>query len=323
MRMCEVRPFVVAAAVVTVASNIVVTQSDSPYRVLTNRGGIQKALDGLAASGERVLIADAGIGLVIAQKGEPRTYLYVEDLERFITNKKVPAGFVFMPETFGSNGEGRLRALMEKVEGDEKVRDYRFLKSRNSSALSKQIEPAFADGYGLVGVVAGGGDAAVVVERTSIPPRRWMVIGAAQSGTMEKELTATNGFRIASGAGDGEAVYGLVEEPGATDYLLLSTTKSETLEKELNAAAEKGYRVVPGSLLGMQKRLFGKPVADGETFVVMARRPDDRPVLHRVLGILRGSTLQRELTEATAQGFTPTGMSVGFKETVVLLEKPR
>ena len=312
----------ISAAVLMVASEIVVAQNDSSYRVLNPRSnGMQKELDGLTAASERILLADTGMGLLITQRAEaPRTYLYVDDLERFITSKKIPAGFVLMPHTFSGNGEGRLRGLMEKIEADERVRDYRFLKGKNSSALAKQIESAFKDGYGLVGVVAGGGDAAVVLERTSTPPRRWTVVGAAQTETMQKELTAIKGFRITNGSGDGEAVYGLVEEQGPTDYLVFSTTKSETLEKELNAAVEKGYRVVTGSLLGMQKRLLGKPVADGETFVVMERRPDGQPVRYRVLGIRRGSTLGRELAEAAAQGFAPTGLTVGFKETIVILE---
>ena len=325
MRVSDMRALVVVGVVLMLAPEIVVAQNESSYRVLNIRsGGMQKALDALTASSERILLADAGMGLLIAQKAEaPRTYFYVEDLERFITNKKIPAGFAFMPHTFSGNEEGRLRALMEKTEGDERVRDYRFLKGGNSSALAKQIEPAFADGYGLVGVVAGGGDAAVVLERTSTPPRRWTVVGAAQTGTMQKELTAASGFRIANGSGDGEAVYGLVEAQSPTDYVVLSTMKSETLEKELNAAAEKGYRVVAGSVLGMQKRLFGKPVADGETFVVMERRTDGQPIVYRVLGIRRASTLDRELAEAAAQGFAPAGLTVGFKETVLILDSQR
>ena len=317
-----VRSLVVVAAILMVASEPVVTQTESSYRVLTPRNGeMQKALDGLTASSERVLLADAGMGVVIAQRGEsPRAYLYVDDLERFITNKKIPAGFAFMPRTFGSD-QGRLRALMEKTDGDERVRDYRFLKAGNSGALVKQIEPAFADGYGLIGVVAGGGDAAVVLERTPTPPRRWTILGAAKSGTMQQELTGAKGFRIVNGSGDGEAVYGLVEEQDAADYLLLSTTKTETLEKEMNAAAAKSYRVVPGSVLGMEKRLFGQAAADGETFVVMERRPDNQPVAYRVLGMRRSSTLEREVAEAIGQGFAPIGLTVGFKETVVLLEK--
>ena len=88
----------------------------------------------------------------------------------------------------------------------------------------------------------------------------------------------------------------------------------------MNAAAGKGYRLVAGSVLGMEKRLFGQPAGDGETFFVMERRPDDRPVTYRVLGMRRGSTLEREVAEATGQGFVPVALTVGFKETVVLLE---
>src|SRR5690349_16212733 len=98
MVMCDARSLVVAAVVVMVASAPVVAQTESSYRVLVPRSGeMQKALDNLTASGERVLLADAGVGVVIAQRGTTRAYLFVDDLERFITSKKIPAGFAFMP----------------------------------------------------------------------------------------------------------------------------------------------------------------------------------------------------------------------------------
>ena len=218
-----------------------------------------------------------------------------------------------------SDGEGRFRALLEKIDGDDRVRDYRLIKARTSGGLEKQIDPAFADGYGLVGVVAGGGDVGAVLERTSTPPRRWTIVATAQSGTMQKELAGKNGYRIVNGSGDGEAVYGLVEEHGGGDYLVLSTTKTETLEKELNGAVQNGYRVVAGSLLGMQKRFLGKPVAN-EVFVVMERRADAAPVPYTVLGTLLASTFQRELAEATAKGSVPISVDVSFREILVILE---
>jgi hypothetical protein len=107
------------------------------------------------------------------------------------------------------------------------------------------------------------------------------------------------------------------------EYKLLATNRTTTMERELNLAANEGYRFVE--------------VISGETFwggnealVVMARATNAKHTAryeYKLLATSKTSTMQKELQEAGNMGFEHCGQSVFRKglgtEVIVILERDR
>ena len=111
-------------------------------------------------------------------------------------------------------------------------------------------------------------------------------------------------------------------ETSRYDYRLLATTKTSTMEKELNEAAEAGYSF--SSVMGGQTGVGGR-----EVVVVMSRKigaPPQAVKRYKLLATSRTSTMQRELQQAADEGFDFCGQTVfqstfGGKEVSVILER--
>jgi len=106
-----------------------------------------------------------------------------------------------------------------------------------------------------------------------------------------------------------------------TEYKLLATKKTSTMDKELNEAASAGFRFegVMGGETGF---------AGSETVVVMSRPASDAPTQYeyKLLATSKTSTMQNELQEAAAAGFILKGQTVfkstfGGKEVVTIMER--
>ena len=108
----------------------------------------------------------------------------------------------------------------------------------------------------------------------------------------------------------------------AVAYRLLATNKTSTMAKEMNEAAEAGFRFA--SAMGGDTSMGGNQVV-----VVMARTAaDPARCSYRLLATSRTSTMQRELQEAGDDGFVYRGQTVfktafGGDEVVVILERDR
>jgi hypothetical protein len=85
---------------------------------------------------------------------------------------------------------------------------------------------------------------------------------------------------------------------GELEYQVLATSKTSTLEKELNAAGQSGFRLID---------MKGGETMGGEEVVAIVERPaGDDPVPryeYRVLATNKTSTMQKELAEAGEQGY--------------------
>jgi hypothetical protein len=106
----------------------------------------------------------------------------------------------------------------------------------------------------------------------------------------------------------------------AGDYRVLATTRTSTMERELNEAARDGYRFY--QLMG------GKTAMAGQEVVVIMEKGDGEQdsSRYRVLATSRTSTMQRELNEAGRDGFRLIGFVVtktelGGEEIVSILRK--
>ena len=108
------------------------------------------------------------------------------------------------------------------------------------------------------------------------------------------------------------------------EYVVLATSKTSTMQKEMDEAARTGFRFE--SVMGGETSFGGS-----EVVVVMDRNPG-REVSERyeykLLATKKTSTMQKELQEAAAAGFEYRGQSVfqttfGGDEVVVILEHDR
>ena len=105
-------------------------------------------------------------------------------------------------------------------------------------------------------------------------------------------------------------------EPGQR-YLLLSTLKTSTMQKELDEAAAQGFRVVTGS-----------PTATNEWAVLLERvATPAAPYTYRLLATTKIATMRKELNEAAAEGYRLLPRTMTSKsgllsvEVVMLVEK--
>lgn len=106
----------------------------------------------------------------------------------------------------------------------------------------------------------------------------------------------------------------------AIDHRVLATSRTSTMEKEMNAAAEAGFRFT--SVMGGETAIGGK-----EVVAVMSRvdGPHSR-YQYKLLATNRTSSMQKELQEAGELGFEYVGQTVfesmfGGKEVVCILER--
>ncbi len=125
------------------------------------------------------------------------------------------------------------------------------------------------------------------------------------------------------------AIFGLLAiAPGGSfsgepqyDYRVLATTKTSTMEKELNQAAEDGF--VFAAVMGGETTMRGS-----EAVVVMVRSPANPPGqkrTYRLLATSKTSTMQKEMQQLGAEGFEYKGQTVfettfGGHEVCVIME---
>lgn len=109
-------------------------------------------------------------------------------------------------------------------------------------------------------------------------------------------------------------------QQGTVTYKVLATSKTSTLEKELNEAAESGYRFQ--QVMGGESAVGGK-----ETIAVMSREGASKTrYSYKLLAASKTSTMQKELQEAADANFSYRDQTVfksafGGEEVVVILER--
>jgi hypothetical protein len=147
----------------------------------------------------------------------------------------------------------------------------------------------------------------------------YKLLATNRTSTMEKELNqaADAGYRFEAimggetGFGGSEAVT-IVSRPAGKEvkphyeYKLLATSRTSTMQKELQQAGDAGFVYRDQTVF---KSTFG-----GKEVVCILERDKDAKIQHyeyKLLATSRTSTMEKELTEAGAAGFEFVGMSVG------------
>jgi hypothetical protein len=145
----------------------------------------------------------------------------------------------------------------------------------------------------------------------------YRVLATNKTSTMEKEMrdAAAAGFRFGGTMG-GETAFGgnevvvvMTKAGGAAqryEYRLLATTKTSTMQRELEEAAAAGFQYRGQSVFAS---MFG-----GKEVVVILERDREASSKdrweYRLLATSKTSTMQRELSDTGAQGFEYVGMTV-------------
>lgn len=147
----------------------------------------------------------------------------------------------------------------------------------------------------------------------------YRVLATSKTSTMEKELNeaAAAGYRFSkamggkSANGGQEVIVAMVKDSavsgqGVRKYRLLATTKTSTLQKEMQQAANDGYAY-------LAQTVFESAFGGQEVAVIMELDPS-RKEMHTsywLLATTKTSTMQKELQEAGAQGYILLGLTVG------------
>ena len=162
--------------------------------------------------------------------------------------------------------------------------EYRVLATLRTSTMEKELNEASQTGYQFKAVMGGetafgGHEVVTIMARTGEPKARYRykLLATSKTSTMQKELQAAadEGFEYLgqtvfnSAFGGNEVVCILERDTDAktpnSEYKLIATSKTSTLEKELRAAGTGGFEV-----LGMT---VGKTALGGDELVAITRRP--------------------------------------------------
>jgi hypothetical protein len=108
---------------------------------------------------------------------------------------------------------------------------------------------------------------------------------------------------------------------GKVEYKVLSTTKTSTMQKEMQEAAAAGYRFA--DVMGGSTAIGG-----AEVVVIMTKQTNPEAYDYRLLATNKTSTMQKELQEAGDAGFAYKGQTAfksgfGGKEVVCILERAK
>ena len=137
----------------------------------------------------------------------------------------------------------------------------------------------------------------------------YQLLATSRTSTMEKEINqiAAQGYRLAGTMGgdthEGEIIVTMRKLPEGDDndrfqYKLLATSRTGTMQRELQEAADAGYEYV-----GVMAR--------DEVMVVLERDKTEASKLHsqyRLLATSRTGTMEKEMTQAAADGFEFMGL---------------
>jgi hypothetical protein len=159
--------------------------------------------------------------------------------------------------------------------------------------------------------------AAITAQETRTQADRYLLLATERTSTMQQEINeaASRGFRVvaASPREGSEVIVVLEQTKDKYEYLLLSTTRTGTLQREISAAAEAGYRIVPRAVTGK-----------GDEVVLLMEKGSEAPpdVQYQVLATERTGTLQKEISQASANGYALVALA-GRSEHVAILERAR
>lgn len=176
-----------------------------------------------------------------------------------------------------------LHASTEKEQGQR--REFRLLATNKTSTMQKEMNEAADAGYHFEGTMGG---------ETSFGGSEVVVIMSKDSADSKKRY----------------------------DYKLLATSKTSTMQKELQEAGNAGFEYKGQSV-------YSSTFGGKEVVVILERDAEARTMKweYKLLATKKTSTMQKELNEAGSEGFVFVGVTVGDtavggREVVSILRRP-
>jgi len=162
----------------------------------------------------------------------------------------------------------------------------------------------------------------------------YRVLATKKTSTMEKEMNeaADAGFIFAAtmggetAFGGNEAVVVMMKDPSKSEgprrvYKLLATSKTSTMQKEMQHMADEGFAY-------RGQTVFNSTLGGEEVVVIMEYNSEQSTpnLQYKLVATSKTSTMQKELQEAGDSGFFIVGMTVaktafGGSELVSILQK--
>ncbi len=198
------------------------------------------------------------------------------------------------------------------------------------SARTNTVTPTMSIRIALAGVALALITASPARAQTAYDYR---VLATSKTSTLEQEMNeaASAGFRFsfvmggetAVGGSEGVAVLVKTGDGGRYSYRLLATTRTSTMQKELQDASDAGFEYREQTVF---RSRFG-----GEEVVCILERDREataRKYEYKLVATTKTSTLEKELREAGAAGYEALGLTVGKtalggKELVAITRRAR
>ncbi|MEK6300422.1 MAG: hypothetical protein AABO41_06840 [Acidobacteriota bacterium] len=164
----------------------------------------------------------------------------------------------------------------------------------------------------------------------------YRLLATNKTSTMQKEMNhaADEGFRFGgvmggeTSFGGNEVVVAMHKDPANEQrerfqYKLLATSKTSTMQKEMQEAGDAGFEY-------QGQTIFSSTFGGREVVVILERDREAEKLAweYRLLATSKTATMQKELSEAGEAGFSFVGVTVastslGGKEVVSILRRPR
>jgi hypothetical protein len=149
--------------------------------------------------------------------------------------------------------------------------EYRLLATSRTTTMEKELNAAASDGYRLEGTMGGDtrGEVITVMRKAQGGSKyHYKLLATSRTGTMQKELqdAANEGYDYRGYTARGEVLVILerdVTKPARKnyDYKLLATSRTSTMQKELDDAVEAGFE-------------FVAVIRRGEVITFLRKKPD-------------------------------------------------
>lgn len=133
--------------------------------------------------------------------------------------------------------------------------EYKLLATNRTSTMEKELNEAAAAGYRLDSTIGGdvsSGEIITVMRKVQDQAKyHYKLLATNRTGTMQRELqeAANEGYDYAGYTARGEVMVILERDDSQPakkhyDYKLLATSRTSTMQKDLDAAAAEGFEFV-------------------------------------------------------------------------------
>lgn len=138
------------------------------------------------------------------------------------------------------------------VEAQEAADKYLLLATERTRTMQQEIDEAAAHGFRVVAASPTDGDEAIVLLERSTGKYEYRLLAASRTETLQREINeaAEAGYRLVKRgvARKGDELIVLMEKgpepPARSEYQVLSTERTGTLQKEIRQASLDGYTLI-------------------------------------------------------------------------------